>query len=91
MGKVQTSAGKLASARLGLMQLVGQCFCIGPLIDIALFLGIVASLAGAAGPLAVLLALYPVQAWRDAPLFPTAPDALDGLADRDEQIQAIFQ
>lgn len=31
-------------------------------------------------PLAVLLALYPVQAWRDAPLFPTAPDALDGLA-----------
>ena len=56
MGKVQTSAGKLASARLGLMQLVGQCFCIGPLIDIALFLGIVASLAGAAGPLAVLLA-----------------------------------
>lgn len=38
------------------MQLVGQCFCIGPLIDVALFLGIVASLAGAVGPLAVLLA-----------------------------------
>lgn len=38
------------------MQLVGQCFCIGPLIDIALFLGIVAALAGAVGPLAVLLA-----------------------------------
>jgi len=37
------------------MQLVGQCFCIGPLIDIALFLGIVASLAGAVGPLAVLV------------------------------------
>ena len=51
-----SSAGKLAAARLGLMQLVGQCFCIGPLIDIALFLGIVASLAGAVGPLAVLLA-----------------------------------
>lgn len=50
------AAGKLAAARLGLMQLVGQCFCIGPLIDIALFLGIVASLAGAVGPLAVLLA-----------------------------------
>jgi hypothetical protein len=33
-------------------------------------------------PLALLLALYPVQAWRDAPLFPTAPDALDGLAAR---------
>lgn len=38
------------------MQIVGQCFSIGPLIDIALFLGIVASLAGGAGPLAVLLA-----------------------------------
>ena len=48
--------GQLHDARLGLMQLVGQCFCIGPLIDIALFLGIVAALAGAIGPLAVLLA-----------------------------------
>jgi len=41
---------------LGLARLVGQCFSIGPLIDIALFLGIVASLAGAIGPLAVALA-----------------------------------
>ncbi|MFM8720281.1 MAG: APC family permease [Chthoniobacterales bacterium] len=49
-------SGKLRDARLGLMHLVGQCFCIGPLIDVALFLGIVASLAGAIGPLAVLLA-----------------------------------
>lgn len=56
MGQAPSSPGKLASARLGLMQLVGQCFCIGPLIDVALFLGIVASLAGAVGPLAVLLA-----------------------------------
>ena len=56
MDRAPSSAGKLAAARLGLMQLVGQCFCIGPLIDIALFLGIVASLAGAVGPLAVLLA-----------------------------------
>ena len=32
--------------------------------------------------LAALLALYPVQAWRDAPFFPTAPDALLGLAER---------
>lgn len=51
-----TRSGQLRDARLGLMPLVGQCFCIGPLIDIALFLGIVASLAGAVGPLAVLLA-----------------------------------
>jgi len=56
MSPLQSVPGKLASERLGLMQLVGQCFCIGPLIDIALFLGIVASLAGAVGPLAVLMA-----------------------------------
>ncbi len=27
-------------------------------------------------PLALLLLIYPINAWRDAPLFPTAPDAL---------------
>lgn len=31
-------------------------------------------------PLAALLPLYPVQAWRDAPLFPTPHDALRGLS-----------
>ena len=31
---------------------------------------------------AVLLALYPVSAWRDAPLFPTPPDSLLWLAPR---------
>jgi len=31
-------------------------------------------------PLALLLAAYPLRAWRDAPLFPTPVDALDGLA-----------
>lgn len=31
---------------------------------------------------AVLLAVYPVSAWRDAPLFPTPPDALGALARR---------
>lgn len=46
----------LRKGRLGLLPLVGQCFSMGPLIDVALFLGIVASLAGAVGPLAVLLA-----------------------------------
>jgi hypothetical protein len=30
-------------------------------------------------PLAVLLLVYPVRAWRDAPVFPTAPEALAGL------------
>lgn len=30
-------------------------------------------------PLAVLLLAYPVRAWRDAPVFPTPPDALDEL------------
>jgi hypothetical protein len=33
-------------------------------------------------PLALLLALYPLGSWGDAPLFPTPGDALDGLADR---------
>lgn len=31
-------------------------------------------------PLALLLLLYPLNAWRDAPLFPTPPGALQGLA-----------
>jgi hypothetical protein len=31
-------------------------------------------------PMALLLAAYPLRAWRDAPLFPTPADALDGLA-----------
>jgi hypothetical protein len=33
-------------------------------------------------PLALLLALYPLGSWGDAPLFPTPSAALDGLADR---------
>lgn len=31
-------------------------------------------------PLGLLLTLYPLRAWRDAPLFPTPPHALDALA-----------
>ena len=31
-------------------------------------------------PLAALLLAYPVGAWRDAPIFPTPPAALEGLA-----------
>jgi hypothetical protein len=33
-------------------------------------------------PLALLLLVYPLNAWRDAPVFPTPLKALDGLADR---------
>ncbi|MDQ7743722.1 class I SAM-dependent methyltransferase [Hydrogenophaga pseudoflava] len=33
-------------------------------------------------PLALLLALYPLGSWGDAPLFPTPGNALDGLAQR---------
>ncbi len=33
-------------------------------------------------PMALLLALYPLSAWRDAPWFPTPPDALLALAPR---------
>jgi hypothetical protein len=54
-----TSNGSLRSGHIGLLQVVGQCFSIGPLMDVALFLGIVASMAGAVGPLAVLLAALP--------------------------------
>ena len=32
-------------------------------------------------PLALLLLVYPLNAWRDAPLFPTPPGALHGLQD----------
>lgn len=32
-------------------------------------------------PLALLLAVYPLQAWRDAPVFPTPAGALRGLAE----------
>ena len=48
-----------------------------------------AALSGGAGavpswvwllPLAVLLAAYPLRAWRDAPWFPTPRDAFEGLA-----------
>lgn len=47
------------------------------------------ALTGAAGlpswawlvPLALLLLVYPLNAWRDAPLFPTPPDALNDLPD----------
>lgn len=33
-------------------------------------------------PLAVLLLAYPMHAWRDAPLFPTPPGVLQGLAEQ---------
>ena len=48
----------------------------------ALVMGLGAGLPAWAwlGPLAVLLAAYPMRAWRDAPLFPTPPGALNGLA-----------
>ena len=49
-------SAKPSPKRIGLLPVVGQCFSIGPLIDVALFLGIVAATAGAVGPLAVLLA-----------------------------------
>lgn len=47
----------------------------------ALALGVAGGLPGWTWllPLAALLLLYPWRAWSDAPLYPTAPDALDGL------------
>ena len=54
---------------------------------IALGFPLSAALAGAVAlpawgwllPLAILLLVYPLNAWRDAPLFPTPPGALAGL------------
>ena len=48
--------GKADKVKLSLLQVVGQSFSVGPLVDVALFLAIVAATAGAVGPLAVLLA-----------------------------------
>jgi hypothetical protein len=36
-------------------------------------------------PLALLLLVYPLNAWRDAPVFPTPRQALDGLAEQAPQ------
>lgn len=47
---------RLAHGRLSLMEVVGQSFSIGPLIDVALFLAFVSATAGPDGPLAILLA-----------------------------------
>ena len=47
---------KEQSVKLNLLEVVGQSFSIGPLVDVALFLAIVAATAGAVAPLAVLLA-----------------------------------
>ncbi len=48
----------------------------------ALALGVTLSLPAWAWllPLVALLLVYPLQAWRDAPIFPTPPAALRGLA-----------
>ncbi len=62
-GEQQTADGGLRAAHLKLSQVVGQSFSIGPLIDVALFLGMVAALAGAVGPLAVLLAALGMAAF----------------------------
>jgi len=59
----ESQADQLRTGHLGLFQLVGQSFSIGPLIDIALFLSIVAALAGAIGPLAVTLAALGMMAF----------------------------
>ena len=67
--KAGPDSGGLRTGHLGLMQLVGQSFSIGPLIDIALFLGIVAALAGAIGPLAVALAAVGMAAFEADPGF----------------------
>ena len=41
-------------------------------------------------PLLALLLLYPLKAWRDAPLFPTPKEALNGLAEHAELAQGAL-
>jgi len=41
-------------------------------------------------PLLLLLLIYPLNAWRDAPLFPTPKNALKGLPDHIQQAQAAL-
>lgn len=58
-----------------------QALLVGGFPLSALMLGAGAAMPGWVWllPLALLLLLYPVRAWRDAPVFPTAPEALAGL------------
>ena len=76
----------LASAVGVLASLVGHTWwrrlMIGLGFPLSLLLMNAASLPAWAWllPLLVLLLIYPLNAWRDAPLFPTPPHALDGLA-----------
>lgn len=82
------AAGFAAGTALGVLgSLLGRSR-VQRLVIAAGYPAAVAVLGAAAGlpvwawlvPLAALLLLYPLRTWRDAPLFPTPPSALDGLA-----------
>lgn len=88
------SAGAAASLAVTAAVLVGAAFAVTastPWRRVFVAAGFPLSLlaSGAASgvpawawlaPLALLLLVYPLHAWRDAPLFPTPSRALDGLA-----------
>ncbi|WP_326535305.1 class I SAM-dependent methyltransferase [Pseudorhodoferax sp.] len=87
-GAVPWLALLLASATGGLASVLGTTLWRRLLMALGFPLALL--LGGAAGgaawlwlvPLAVLALVYPLNAWRDAPLFPTPADALAGLAGR---------
>jgi hypothetical protein len=68
----------------GVRGLVRQAIVVGGFPLSALALGVAGTLPGWVWllALAALLLLYPLRAWLDAPLYPTAPDALEGLRAR---------
>lgn len=82
------SAAALAMALGGTCALAGRTRWRRLIIAGGFPLSLLASGAGAGWPpalwllpLGLLLVLYPLNAWRDAPLFPTPAAALEGLAE----------
>ena len=75
----------LASAAGVLLSLLGATWWrrlligLGFPLSAALVLGLALPAWGWLLPLALLALIYPLNAWRDAPLFPTPPDALNEL------------
>jgi hypothetical protein len=80
-----TSALALASGAGVLLSLLGATWWrrliigLGFPLSAALAVGLALPAWGWLLPLALLALIYPLNAWRDAPLFPTPPDALNAL------------
>ena len=76
-----TAVGVVMASFVGSLWRRGWVVLGFPLSALALGLGSAIPAWAWLAALVPLLAAYPLRAWRDAPFFPTAPDALSGLAD----------